>query len=90
MAQQELNVRLSSVFFPISPQQITNHFAYPATEDEKSQQDELFKILNMSLVIISRFWFIKSEQHKVKDWGKDLMSISGKIGEAFKEERARD
>ncbi|KFK28638.1 hypothetical protein AALP_AA7G025500 [Arabis alpina] len=38
-----------------SSQQITNYFAYPATEVEKSQQDELFKkILNESLTF--HFW----------------------------------
>ncbi|XP_020874051.1 uncharacterized protein At4g19900 isoform X1 [Arabidopsis lyrata subsp. lyrata] len=55
MTQQELNIRPSSVFFPISSQQITNYYAYPAIEDEKSQQDESFKkILNESLTF--HFW----------------------------------
>ncbi|CAN6987016.1 hypothetical protein Bca4012_007398 [Brassica carinata] len=55
MTQQELNVRPFSVFFPISSQQITNYFAYPATEEEKSKQDELFKkIINESLTF--HFW----------------------------------
>ncbi|KAG2318431.1 hypothetical protein Bca52824_011644 [Brassica carinata] len=55
MTQQELNVRPFSVFFPISSQQITNYFAYPATEEEKSKQDEVFKkIINESLTF--HFW----------------------------------
>ncbi|KAL9287459.1 hypothetical protein AtEden1_Chr4g0296471 [Arabidopsis thaliana] len=55
MNQQELNIRPSSVFFPINSQQITNYFAYPAIEDERSQQDESFKkILNESLTF--HFW----------------------------------
>ncbi|CAN7132450.1 unnamed protein product [Brassica rapa subsp. narinosa] len=40
MTQQELNARPFSVFFPISSQQITNYFAYPATEEEKSKQED--------------------------------------------------
>ncbi|KAJ0247105.1 Uncharacterized protein HA466_0165620 [Hirschfeldia incana] len=55
MTQQEPNVRSFSVFFPISSQQITNYFAYPATEDEKTQQDEMFKkMINESLTF--HFW----------------------------------
>ncbi|CAH2078493.1 unnamed protein product [Thlaspi arvense] len=55
MTQQELNIRPFSVFFPISSQQITSYFAYPATEDEKSQQEGLFKkIINESLTF--HFW----------------------------------
>ncbi|KAF8115059.1 hypothetical protein N665_0030s0101 [Sinapis alba] len=55
MSQQELNVRPFSVFFPISSQQITNYFAYPATEEEKSKQDEVFKkIINESISF--HFW----------------------------------
>ncbi|CAH8353558.1 unnamed protein product [Eruca vesicaria subsp. sativa] len=55
MTQQELNIRPFSVFFPISSQQITNYFAYPATEEEKSKQDEVFtKIINESLTF--HFW----------------------------------
>ncbi|KAL1205260.1 hypothetical protein V5N11_011543 [Cardamine amara subsp. amara] len=53
--QKELNIRPSSIFFPISSQQITNYFASPATENEKSKQDELFKkIINESLTF--HFW----------------------------------
>ncbi|KAG7542187.1 Pentatricopeptide repeat [Arabidopsis thaliana x Arabidopsis arenosa] len=55
MTQQELNIRPSSVFFPISSHHITKYFTYPAIEDEKSQQDESFKkILNESLTF--HFW----------------------------------
>ncbi|CAA7020963.1 unnamed protein product [Microthlaspi erraticum] len=55
VTQQELNIRPFSVFFPVSSQQITNYFSIPATEDEKTQQDELFKkIINESLTF--HFW----------------------------------
>ncbi|ESQ55378.1 hypothetical protein EUTSA_v10024627mg [Eutrema salsugineum] len=55
MTQQAPNIRPFSVFFPINSQQITSYFAFPATEDEKLQQDELFKkIINESLTF--HFW----------------------------------
>lgn len=51
----ELKVLPSSIFFPISPQNITRYFAAPVTNTEKAQQDVVFqKILNDSFTF--HFW----------------------------------
>ncbi|GMN62176.1 hypothetical protein TIFTF001_031255 [Ficus carica] len=51
----ELKLLHSSIFFPISSQNITRYFTAPATEDEKTQQDALLKkILDESLTF--HFW----------------------------------
>lgn len=45
----ELNMQPSSIFFPIDRNNITRYFLSPATENERAQQDFLFKrILNES------------------------------------------
>lgn len=51
----ELKLLHSSIFFPISSQNITRYFTAPATEDEKTQQDAMLKkILDESLTF--HFW----------------------------------
>lgn len=51
----ELIMLHSSIFFPISSQNITSYFTAPTTEAEKAQQDALLKkILNESLTF--HFW----------------------------------
>ncbi|KAL5537398.1 hypothetical protein UlMin_045207 [Ulmus minor] len=55
MGEPELKVHHSSIFFPISSQNISRYFAAPTTETEKAQQDALFrKILDESLTF--HFW----------------------------------
>ncbi|XAR56182.1 hypothetical protein NMG60_11036555 [Bertholletia excelsa] len=51
----ELNLQPSIIFFPISLNNITRYFAAPATETERTEQDELFhKIKNKSFTF--HYW----------------------------------
>lgn len=53
--ERELKLQHSSVFFPISRDNIIRYFSAPETETERAEQNELFqKILNESFVF--HFW----------------------------------